>query len=190
MSGERESDFLKVYRFVKGEGGNFLCYGSGGFGAVFACQKLDGSVTKQLCVKVICTNEAAAKRMFEREFMELIRLRPLIEADPEARATIILPEDAYISSLSSGGLIIYLVMEASGVAKPFPFKAAPEEEMPNLVSMRSMKSMGSGADLTDNEVCRPPMTQNQARHVIRQVLQAVKFFHAHGLVHRDLKVCC
>lgn len=188
---EEDRSFFDHYEFVKAAQADgseaFLCYGSGGFGAVFAAKRKGDAASPTLAVKVIVTNEAAAKKMFEREFKELLRLKPLILADEKATATIIMPEDAFLSSLSSGGLIIHLVMEASAVARPFAFPAAPGETFPNISTMRAMRSQGSGCDMTDNPIARPPLTQGQARHVMRQVLQACSFFHRNGILHRDIK---
>lgn len=114
-------------------------------------------------------------------------LRASILADEEAARTIIVLHDGYKEIAPHGGLIIRLVMEKSPLSRPFPFAATAAEVEPNAHTMRTMRSEGSQCDLTFNSIASPPLTLTQARHVMRQLLVAIRFFHSQGLIHRDIK---
>ncbi len=44
-----------------------------------------------------------------------------------------------------------------------------------------------GGDLFDRIIQKGKFSERNARHVMRQLLNAVKYLHERGIVHRDLK---
>jgi len=178
--------FFDGYEFVKAaDGRSFKCCGSGGFGAVFQC--IEKATGQLWAVKVIYTSDANAIKMYEREYQRMLALREHILADPDAYSTIVVPKDGFLEHLPTGGLVIRLVMECSPVSVPFAFPARSGEIEPNSATLRSMRSEGSGCDMTGNPIAQPPLTLGQAKFVMRQLLMAIKFFHSQGLIHRDIK---
>lgn len=70
---------------------------------------------------------------------------------------------------------------------------------PNLASFRAayksrsnlyvFEDLAAGGDLfTLTERCDSPMSENEVRWLIRQVVTGAGYMHAKGLVHRDLKL--
>lgn len=110
-------------------------------------------------------------------------------AAPVARRLRCNPADAPAPHLHVAQEYIYSVMERSPCAKPFCVDCEGGEEEPSVRNIAKAvggvgAGRGGGCDLTDNPLCKVPLSIDQARLVTLQVLLALQFLHSEGVVHR------
>ena len=174
-----------LYRRVDdASGAHILCLGVGGFGHVLDCWRELGGVRTPVAIKQLSVSDKRAA-----DLAESIEMRGLIGLASRKHPRVVQFISSFRGDEGGGRVRLSFVFERCPLAVSFPLPAQVSSRGLVVPSESGEQPELQGCDLTSNPHKKGPYTSREARHVIRQLLEAAAYFHASTppLVHRDIK---